>query len=51
MHHPQVMPSPIANDCLEVKMNGYAEPQLIPKLLLQVSVFVFELKTVLGMWS
>ena len=51
MYHPQAMQSPIKNDCLKVKINGYAEPQLIPKLLLQVSVFVFELKHVLGLWS
>ena len=51
MHPPQVMQSPIRNYCLKVKMNFYAEPQLIPKYLLQVCVFVFELKLVLGMWS
>ena len=32
------MQSPIANDCLKVKIDGYTEPQLFPKLLLQVSV-------------
>ena len=38
MNHPQVVQSPIANDCLKVKFYGYTEPQLFPKLLLQVSV-------------
>ena len=31
------MPSPISNDCLKVKIDGYTEPQLFPKLLLHVS--------------
>ena len=38
MHHPQVLQSPIANDCLKVKIDGYTEPQIVPKLLLQMSV-------------
>ena len=38
MHYPQVVQSPIANYCLKVKIDGYTEPQLFPKLLLQVSV-------------
>ena len=38
MHHPQVVQSPIFNDCLKVKIDGHTEPQLVPKLLLQVSV-------------
>ena len=38
MHHPQVVQSLIANDCLKVKVYGHTEPQLIPKLLLQVYV-------------
>ena len=38
MHRPQVVKSPIANDCLKVKIDGYTEPQLVPKLLLRVSV-------------
>ena len=38
MHHPQVVQSPIANDCLKVKIDGYTEPQLVPKCLLQVSI-------------
>ena len=37
MHHPQVVKSPIVNDCLEVNIDGPTEPQLVPKLLLQVS--------------
>ena len=37
MHHPQVVQSPMANYCLKVKIDGYTEPQLVPKLLLQVS--------------
>ena len=32
------MKSPIANDCLKVKIDGYTETQIFPKLLLQVSV-------------
>ena len=38
MHHPQVVQSPISNDCLKVKIDGYTEPQLVPKTLLYVSV-------------
>ena len=38
MHNPQVVKSPIVNDCLEVKMYVPIEPQLVLKLLLQVSV-------------
>ena len=38
MHHPQVVQSPIVNDCLKVKIDGHTEPQLVPKLLLQLSV-------------
>ena len=37
MHHPQVVQSPIENYCLKVKIDGYTEPQLVPKLLLHVS--------------
>ena len=32
------MQSPISNYCLKVKIVGYTEPQLVPKLLLHVSV-------------
>ena len=38
MHHPQVVQPPIFNDCLKVKIYGPTEPQLVPKLLLHVSV-------------
>ena len=38
MHHPKVVQSPIFNDFLKVKIDGHTEPQLVPKLLLQVSV-------------
>ena len=38
MHHPQVVQSPIANDFLKVKIDGYTETQLVPKLLLNVYV-------------
>ena len=36
--HPQVVQSPISNDCLKVMFDDQTEPQLVPKLLLQVSV-------------
>ena len=32
------MESPIANDCLKMKIDGYTETKLVPKLLLGVSV-------------
>ena len=38
MNHPQVVQSPIINECMKVKINGHNRPQIIPKLLLQVSV-------------
>ena len=34
IHHPQVVQSPIANDCPKVKIDGYTEPQLITDQLL-----------------
>ena len=37
MHHQQVVLSPIFNDCLKVKIDGRTEPQLVLKLLLQLS--------------
>ena len=37
-HHPQVVQSPISNDCLKVMFDDQTEPQLFPKLLIQVSV-------------
>ena len=36
--HPQVCQSPISNDCLKVMFDDKTEPQLVPKLSLQVSV-------------
>ena len=36
--NPQVFQSPISNDCLKVILDYQTEPQLVPKLLLQVSV-------------
>ena len=38
IRHPQVVQSPISNDCLKVVLDDQSEPQLVPKLLLQVSV-------------
>ena len=32
------MQSSIVNDCLKVFIDGHYEPQLVPKLLLQVSI-------------
>ena len=37
-HNPQVVQSPISNNCLKVMFDYQKEPQLVPKLLLQVSV-------------
>ena len=37
-HYPQVIKSPISNDCLKVTFDDKTEPQLVQKLLLQVSV-------------
>ena len=36
--HTQVVQSPISNDCLKVKLDDHTEPQIVPKLLLQVSL-------------
>ena len=38
IHNPQVVQSPIVNDCLKVKVYGHTELQLVPKLLMQFSV-------------
>ena len=38
MHHPQVVQSPIVNDFLKVKIDGHAEPQLVPEFLLRLPV-------------
>ena len=37
-HHPQVVKSQIVDDFLKLNIDGHTEPQLFPKLLLQVSV-------------
>ena len=36
--HPQVVQSPISNDCLKVVLYDQTETQLVPKFLLQMSV-------------
>ena len=36
--HPQVVKSPISNNCIKIVLDDQTEPQLVPKLLLQVSV-------------
>ena len=36
--HPQIVQSTIYNDCIKVLLDNKTEPQLVPKLLLQVSV-------------
>ena len=38
MNHTKVVQSPIVNDSVKVKNDDHTETQLIPKLLLQVSV-------------
>ena len=38
MHHPQVLKSLIVNYCLKLKNDSQTEPQLVPKLLLHLSV-------------
>ena len=38
MHHPQVVQSPIFNDCLKVNIYGHTRPQNVPILLLQMFV-------------
>ena len=40
--HPQVVQSPIFNDCLKVMLDDQSEPQVVPKLLLQVSAIRFD---------
>ena len=39
IQHPQVMKSPIANNFLKVAIGSHSEPQVVPKLFLQVSVW------------
>ena len=36
--HTQIFQSPISNDCIKVMLDDQTESQLVPKLLLQVSV-------------
>ena len=36
--HPEIVQSPIANDCLKINIDGQTTPQLVPNLLLQLSV-------------
>ena len=43
--HTQVFQSPISNDCLKVMFDDQTEPQLVPKLLIQM--FVRELHNIL----
>ena len=43
--HPQVVQPPISNDCLKVMLDYQTEPQLVPKLLLQV--YIRELHNIL----
>ena len=38
MRIPQVVQSSIVNDFLKVNIDGHTEPQLVPKILLQVYV-------------
>ena len=38
MHHPQVVQSPIFNDCQKVDIDGHTEPNFFPERLLQISV-------------
>ena len=38
MHHTQVVQPPIVNECLKVNIDGHTRPQIVPKMLLQVSV-------------
>ena len=38
MRHPQVVQSPISNDYLKIKLDDQTKPQLVPKLLIHVSV-------------
>ena len=41
INHPQVVQSPIVNDCLKVNIYGHTILKIVPKLLLQVSVREF----------
>ena len=37
-NHPQVVQSPIANDCLKVNIDGHTRPQIVTKLLPHISI-------------
>ena len=37
LQHPQFLQYPISIDCLQVSIYSHSEPQVVPKLLLQVS--------------
>ena len=37
IYNPQVVQSPIVNDCLKLNIDGPTRPQIDPKFLLQVS--------------
>ena len=36
--HPEVVQSPISNDCLKVMLDDQTKPQIVPVFLLQVSI-------------
>ena len=38
INHPQVVQSPIFNDCMKVNIYGHTRPQIVPKFSLQVSL-------------
>ena len=38
MHHPQVVQSPIFNDCTKVNIDGHTRPKIVTIVLLQISV-------------
>ena len=39
MHHPQFLQSPIFNYCLKLDIDGHTRPQMVPKLLPQISIW------------
>ena len=39
MNHLQVLQSPILNDCLKVNTDCHTRPQMVPKLLPQISIW------------
>ena len=38
MRHAQFLKSPIVHDCLKANIDGPNRPQIVPKLLLQVTI-------------